>query len=506
MCGLAGFIRTATDAAPFTGEERYKIFTSMTTDFSDVFETLGEDVDSRGGDGCGLTLVADYTWDGHSKVSHDTPRVNTFKKVSRFTGWTNLANYSVGQEINNSYCGILHTRKGSSGGNSLDTTHPIKGKNIILSHNGTLSNWRTHFKDNPTSDTQGIVSMIESEGAKHTFETLEGPMTVMWLDPKAGHFHVHRSADRPLSYVDVLGYRLFASESWMLYKALDVNGISVDGLEIVEFPSNTHHVYSALTGKLLETHTYKPAERTKNAYSCGVSYNTQYDRDYKYPSYRPTPKKPTTTSPELLIKDKEKYCNVVRGGWVVGRPYATVETNASTNISKLMMMADSTLTFNSNITPLSTDIWVFAFPTDLAKRICNNPHITLAVKCTSTSKVPTAKHPKYDTALIGTINQCIPVIDWDYDMTEEEARDALDTVIELCKHSTRYGDDRLLKLGDTALSLTGIYEYIKSGLEFMADTDETNRFNSMYSKFDYGVQGFEPVEREQYSAFYKESP
>ena len=489
MCGLAAMVRLDPDAKGFAGRANYKIFGGAITSRDELFRDIAKEADSRGGDGHGLTLVAPCTWDGHTKIVSTTLRSSVFRSLDQFTTWGKLGPFSIGGAIDTAPLAILHTRKASSGGSTLAVTHPIVSEQaeIMMSHNGTLRNWETNFtkKDMPISDTAAIVRTLLEKGAKETFESLEGPMTCMWLEPSKGLFHIHRSEGRPLHYVDYEGFRYFASEGWMLYKAFDKNSADMSKVDIKEYPANVHTAWSVATGEEVLSETYKPKPLSSNtSYSCGTNYvhNSYHhhgtDNDIPSGSRKSWKKSRHAALPKVspkLIPEPEGVCSLKRDDWVIVEPYQAIQQTTHGSTSKLLSYIDSREPFNNLLTEKALDVWSFSVANDLAESLVRHPYIKLAVICTGVSNNPIGREPDYSKAIIAQMNQCLPIIEWSYEMSVDEATSLREIVKRLYSCAIKFGNRQVTGVNGVSdwksTQVDPMYKFVDDALAAWADDD-----------------------------------
>jgi len=129
---------------------------------------------------------------------------------------------------------LAHSRKATSGSNSVINSHPvywksIAGNEIYLVHNGTILNWEyldeTYLKDDPrkpTSDSQMLAKAI-SMAKFEVLSYIQGSATILWVNGLNSKLYAYCSkpfkstrADRPIHYINVGGSYYLSSISGVL--------------------------------------------------------------------------------------------------------------------------------------------------------------------------------------------------------------------------------------------------------------------------------------------------
>lgn len=483
MCGVMGLIRQ-TDSTDLRGKKVYSILSQGATTLEDVVESLMESIDSRGGDGCGITTYGLHRINpkGHV-VGSQHPVVDFWKTTDRFSTLTKFKSYQYGSTlIKNTTAIIGHTRKGSSGGNTLETTHPIMSPcaKIILSHNGTLRNWREKFVGGkiPISDTAAVVETLVAEGAKNTFESLEGPMTCLWINDEDGTYNVHRSEDRPLSYCVVQGHMLFASEAWMLMKALDRCGIDMTGVEILPFPVNTHIVYDLNTGAEVSRHEYTPCPRTKTTYSC--SYSSSYsDYEDRWPTNHhqqgnrvvhqrsnnhAAPNSNLAVCTDQLLKNRG-VSDVRRNDWALITPEMYIPNTNRPSEGRVLSYLDLDFAINES-SRVALTVKSFNVPRWIYAALSESIHIKLLTKISGVAdSEPTPPDQRYYKTLIAQPATTLVAFDPQPTFDADDAaqlRNAVKGLVRLCtgtvgKHPSVDKTFNILEWHEHTLRLIDMY-------------------------------------------------
>lgn len=127
---------------------------------------------------------------------------------------------------------IGHVRKATQGGISRLTAHPFHTDHIVMTHNGTLTGWRSAWKSvegNYMSDSQKLTDAVAALGIRDTIAETEGAYALVWYDQERQSLNFLRNKERDLWYAmsekgDVV---YWASEWRMLQLVLDRLGIDL---------------------------------------------------------------------------------------------------------------------------------------------------------------------------------------------------------------------------------------------------------------------------------------
>lgn len=172
---------------------------------------------------------------------------------------------------------IGHVRKSSSGGKTAISAHPFENDNIVLVHNGTLTNHRDiekkYKEQHLLSDTEIIAKVmdIHSKNENVRYEVLseyKGTAALLFTDKRNPDLlYAYRNPDRPLHY-GYIGRSMYISS---LSEALEAIGCT----HIKEFPA--FYLTTVDKGKVISSIYYKPFEEEKNSnYSNGRLTNIKY--------------------------------------------------------------------------------------------------------------------------------------------------------------------------------------------------------------------------------------
>lgn len=254
MCGHAGLI--IVNPNDFVSKPKYKLFGAVSSNnAADIASALlSENQFYRGGDGFGLMAL--------SSVSLSDPtignnyRVSFVKKVDDFTHkWNSVVDSERVFTSTGVVC--MHARKMTAGSKVYASTHPIHVGNITLMHNGSIPNWQSIFP-NCGSDTIGIAKMLAEDGIQRVAETIDGAKTLVWLDSSDNSLNFFKHSERPLYMYMTGSSYVYASEEWMVFKALDQYGLPRDGQ--VVFEDGYHYKYMVLEKRWVSPVKYKDPE------------------------------------------------------------------------------------------------------------------------------------------------------------------------------------------------------------------------------------------------------
>lgn len=101
-----------------------------------------------------------------------------------------------------------HTRASTVGASTIANAHPHVEGDIILTHNGTLRNFRTGFLSKGVEPTVEVDSCYIAAGLNATnpdvksivafLETIQGAYALVWYDTRSGNIHMARNEERTL--------------------------------------------------------------------------------------------------------------------------------------------------------------------------------------------------------------------------------------------------------------------------------------------------------------------
>jgi hypothetical protein len=131
---------------------------------------------------------------------------------------------------------IGHNRYATTGAVNRNNAHPFENEGVVGAHNGTL-NTKHLLADAPkfTVDSENIFHHIDKFGVRDALKYMGGAWALVWWDKQEKTINFLRNEQRPLyvTYSKDGKVMFWASESWMLYAALNKHNIAYDTIEIL---------------------------------------------------------------------------------------------------------------------------------------------------------------------------------------------------------------------------------------------------------------------------------
>jgi len=127
---------------------------------------------------------------------------------------------------------IGHNRKATFGNITRENAHPFAEQNIILVHNGTVSNNITI--KNVEVDSHVICHNIVKDGYEKTLKELDGSFALIWYNIKEQKLYAIRNDQRPLCVSESDNFVFFASEGYMLGWLLARNNIKTEKITMLD--------------------------------------------------------------------------------------------------------------------------------------------------------------------------------------------------------------------------------------------------------------------------------
>lgn len=158
---------------------------------------------------------------------------------------------------------IGHVRKASVGSKQEKNAHPVEGDNLVLVHNGTLTNHyamcREAGYDNKDfdTDTQIVTKLLDDDSKKEkivysTLSEFTGAATFLFTDKRDPTLlYAYRNGDRPLFY----GF----TDGGMYISSLKESLLIINCTKIEEFPALFLH--SIRNGVLINSIFYREKEK-----------------------------------------------------------------------------------------------------------------------------------------------------------------------------------------------------------------------------------------------------
>lgn len=93
-----------------------------------------------------------------------------------------------------------HNRKATLGEVTDENAHPFIYKDIILIHNGTITDHKKHA--NTSSDSNAITILIQEKGYKQALKEIEGAFALVWYNVTEKNLYLVRNDKRPLNIIE----------------------------------------------------------------------------------------------------------------------------------------------------------------------------------------------------------------------------------------------------------------------------------------------------------------
>ena len=280
MCGIVSVIQK--DWNGFINYTAERIFKQML--FANAL---------RGTDGTGIFWKdAKKNQVFYNKVA--APSWEAIPQLKELTSMAGTARWVVG-----------HNRKSTIGVNNYDNTHPFHEGNIVLVHNGTLSNQWALEKEvgKCTVDSQAIAKLLNKEKPKQALEKLEGAYALVWHNTAEDKLYFARNEERPLWIVETELFIFLVSEPGLAHWIIERN----DGIVTKTIEVKAGKIYSLFKNKAnkLQTQvmnfTPKITHTAYNKYYNNYTYYNVADDVPEVPKY-PVPK--TESLPLFTSDDK----------------------------------------------------------------------------------------------------------------------------------------------------------------------------------------------------------
>ena len=239
MCGIAGFCLTPAECA--TSQEVTNMAAQMLYD-----------IEHRGQDATGAS------W-----VNTATRKRTILKHAMAASQFVPI----VGDYLcENAQTAILHTRYATKGSpNNRDNNHPIARGNIVLTHNGHISNDDEVFKRlgvhrNGQVDSEAAAALLAFTGSKYhpaeVLGTLRGGAALAWIDSTdAATLHLARVSASPLWVGQTTrGSLVYGSTYETIFNAAIMLN---DSLSWEYEPENGTYL-KARDGRIVEHESFKP--------------------------------------------------------------------------------------------------------------------------------------------------------------------------------------------------------------------------------------------------------
>ncbi len=138
---------------------------------------------------------------------------------------------------------VGHNRKATKGTVVDENAHPFIEDDIILVHNGTLTNHKD-LNAEVEVDSHAIAHVISEHGIVSAIQKLKGAYAVAAYDTKKKKLYLFRNKERPLWLAESEDGWFFASEPWMLYGMAWRNQITFT-TKLVQVEENKLYTFDA---------------------------------------------------------------------------------------------------------------------------------------------------------------------------------------------------------------------------------------------------------------------
>jgi len=194
---------------------------------------------------------------------------------------------------------IGHNRKATMGVHTYENTHPFHEGNIVLVHNGTLTNHKDLEKEvgHCLVDSQAIAKLLNQDKPKQALEKLEGAYALIWYNAKDEKLFFARNKERPLWMVETDQFIFLVSEPGLAHWIIERNdGVVTKTTAVKE--GKIHSLFKNKAGKMqTQVQNFTPKEPAK--YFSSQTYN--YTNNYTTIT---TPASNTTQLPLYSSKDE----------------------------------------------------------------------------------------------------------------------------------------------------------------------------------------------------------
>lgn len=258
------------------------------------------------------------TWDLIEKRPHDY-----------YNDYTN----SPGPYIQGNYVALMgHNRWATVGAINPDNAHPFEAGKIIGCQNGTLPQWSIDKLDDSEfydTDTEALMFNIDLHGVENVIPKISGAWALTWYNREEETFNILRNNERPLHFMWRKNKKvmIYASESWMLYAAIDKFNLDVwadkDGDSVFQFSTDTLYQYKFpnLIGKFSKDDVVKTPlkgyEAPKIVYYSSSNSNSAKESANVFKNYSGNSKPSPSFSADYWVSKVGQYFEFVCDGTVV---------------------------------------------------------------------------------------------------------------------------------------------------------------------------------------------
>lgn len=161
-------------------------------------------------------------------------------------------------------CLVGHNRSATRGSVSDENAHPFNQGDIVLVHNGTLTNHKAISKTEVDSDAIAeALNNYQGDNLGDVFGKLYGAYSCIWYDNRDQSLNFFRNSQRPMWLYEDDNITYFASEPVMIMYALIRENIKWDKDKCFELPVHHHLKYVLQKGGGMKKHA-EPQEVVVN--------------------------------------------------------------------------------------------------------------------------------------------------------------------------------------------------------------------------------------------------
>jgi len=127
-----------------------------------------------------------------------------------------------------------HNRAATRGTINNDNAHPFVENNIVLMHNGTLTETSNLTKEKVDVDSHAIAHALSSGTPEEVIPTINGAFALIWYDTETEKLYATRNDQRPLSLITTGDFFFLASEAWMAAMPAQRQNRNIENIREVE--------------------------------------------------------------------------------------------------------------------------------------------------------------------------------------------------------------------------------------------------------------------------------
>jgi hypothetical protein len=187
----------------------------------------------RGNDGTGIMCL------------DNTDKVRVLKAEGGYLSLYSKKDYhGIQNWADQHYFSVGHNRAATRGSKNEHNAHPFQEGDVSLVHNGTLTWYDPEYKAEAWKDdvdSRALTKIINDLGIVKGVDKFSGAYAIAWIDKEKKQLNLARNKERPLGFVKLENYTLFASEPNMMAWLASRQGLKV--LEIGVYEENKLYTY-----------------------------------------------------------------------------------------------------------------------------------------------------------------------------------------------------------------------------------------------------------------------